>query len=90
MKRRFYVMLFMVVLISANMFAQFLNSEGKSPFVDIIRDARESVVNIQVEGTRRITTGNRTPFDDEILRFFFGPREIERPFSAMEIGRAHV
>ena len=86
MKMKSYVILLLIVLVSANIFAQFLNSEGKSPFVDIIRDARESVVNIQVEGTRRVTQGNRTPFDDEIFKFFFGPREIERPFSAMGSG----
>ena len=76
----------LVFMIWLNMYALPVTSEGRSPFVEVVRNVRESVVNIQVEGTRRVTQGNRLPFDDDFFRFFFSPREIERPFSSMGSG----
>ncbi|MCL2064644.1 MAG: Do family serine endopeptidase [Candidatus Cloacimonetes bacterium] len=78
----------MIFVLCSSMYAQVLTQDGRSPFVDVIRDVRESVVNIQVEGTRRISQGHRNPIEEEFFRFFgFGtPREQSRPFSAMGSG----
>ena len=88
MKSRIFTITTLILLfLSTSLSAQVLTADGRSPFVDIIRDVRESVVNIQVEGTVRVSQGNRHPYmDDEIFRFFFGPREFSRPFSAMGSG----
>ena len=86
MNRILTVILLLTLFCGASLSAQVLTQDGRSPFVDVIRDVRESVVNIQVEGTRRVTQGNRSPFDDDFFRFFFGPREYSRPFSAMGSG----
>jgi len=75
-----------MLIASLNVLALPVTSEGRSPFVEVVRNVRESVVNIQVEGTRRVTQRGGFPFDDDLFRLFFGPREIERPFSSMGSG----
>ena len=62
-------MLLLVISISP-LFAQYpLNDEGKSPFVQVVKDVRESVVNIKVEV--EVEYGQTSPFNDEFFRFFF-------------------
>ena len=86
MKFRNIVILVVMLLASFNVFALPVTSEGRSPFVEVVRNVRESVVNIQVEGTRRVAQRGGFPFDDDLFRLFFGPREVERPFSSMGSG----
>ena len=86
MKSRKLALLMLLVGISLNLFALPVTQEGRSPFVEVVRNVRESVVNIQVEGTRRVAQGNRFPLDDDFFRLFFSPREVERPFSSMGSG----
>ena len=75
------------ILLALFAFLTFLRAqEPRSPFVNVVKNVRESVVNIQVEGTRRVTHGNRGFFDDDLFNFFFGPREYNRPFSATGSG----
>lgn len=67
--------LMLMLLVTFSLSAQYpLTSEGKSPFVEVIRNVRESVVHIQVEAEieTRIPRG-RLPFDEDLFRFFFGP-----------------
>jgi serine protease Do len=85
MKFRIIALSLIIVFVSINLYARPLTSEGRSPFVEVVRNVRESVVNIQVEGTRRITQGNRSLFE-EFFREFLPPREFERPFSSMGSG----
>jgi len=64
-----------IMMLSLQLGAQYpLTSDGKSPFVEVVRNVRESVVHIQVEAEveARIPRG-RFPFDDDLFRFFFGP-----------------
>jgi len=48
-----------------------LTEDGKSPFVDVVKRIRESVVNIRVEYEVEYGSGNIFPFDEEFFRFFF-------------------
>ena len=86
MKKVALLIMLILLTLSPNLFSQVLTKDGKSPFVEVIKNVRESVVNIQVEGERRISQGNRFPFDDDFFRFFFPPREYNRPFSSMGSG----
>jgi len=80
------VLLIICCLISFSLAAQILDHEGKSPFVEVIKNVRESVVNIQAEGQRPSPQNNRFPFDDDILRYFFGPRDFNRQRTSMGSG----
>jgi len=65
----------LILLLALPLGAQYpVTSEGKSPFVEVVRNVRESVVHIQVEAEveTRVPQG-RFPFDDDLFRFFFGP-----------------
>lgn len=66
-----------------------LTAEGKSPFVEVVRNARESVVHIHVEAEveARVPRG-RFPFDDDLFRFFFGPMPETRP--SVSIGSGFI
>ena len=69
------ISLVMLLMLSWHLEGQYpLTSEGKSPFVDVVKNVRESVVHIQVEAEieARVPRG-RFPFDDDLFRFFFGP-----------------
>jgi serine protease Do len=48
-----------------------LNDDGKSPFVDVVKDIRESVVNIKVEYEVKTGGFNQMPFNDDFFKFFF-------------------
>ncbi len=65
-----------------------LNADGTSPFVKIVRDVRESVVQIRVE-SRMVVQNFRNPFfDDPFFRYFFPetPRQQHRPVTSMGSG----
>ena len=79
------IMLSVVLTILVGSFGILHSSNPKGPFVDVVRNVRESVVNIQVEGERRVTQRG-LPFDDDFFRFFFSPRELNRPFTSMGSG----
>lgn len=64
------ITLTLIMILSASIFAQYpLNDEGKSPFVQVVKDIRESVVNIKVE--REVEYGQNLPFNDDFFKFFF-------------------
>ncbi|MCK9329964.1 MAG: Do family serine endopeptidase [Candidatus Cloacimonetes bacterium] len=80
-----FIMLSVVLIVLSMCFSPLGATNPKSPFVDIVKDVRESVVNIQVEGEQRITQ-NQLPFNDEFFKYFFSPREFNRPFTSMGSG----
>jgi len=60
-----------ILILSTNLFAQYpVNEDGKSPFVEVVKNIRESVVNITVEYEVDSRRGS-SPFDEDIMRFFF-------------------
>ncbi|MCB5230374.1 MAG: trypsin-like peptidase domain-containing protein, partial [Candidatus Cloacimonas sp.] len=64
-----------------------VNKEGKSPFVNVVKNIRESVVNIQVEAETEVRgQRGRSPFDDDFFRFFFGPMPETRKSASMGSG----
>ncbi|NLW19171.1 MAG: Do family serine endopeptidase [Candidatus Cloacimonetes bacterium] len=64
------------------------NGNNPNPVVKVVRDVRESVVQIKVEA--KVTVQNfRNPFfDDDFFRYFFPqqPRETQRPVTSMGSG----
>ncbi len=83
LKRIILVSVILVIVFSlcnTDIFSRYpLTETGRSPFVEVVRDITESVVNIQVEAevdTR--LPGGQLPFDDDFFRFFFGPRQQTR------------
>lgn len=64
------------------------NGSDPNPVVKVVRDVRESVVQIKVEA--KVTVQNfRNPFfDDDFFRYFFPqqPRETQRPVTSMGSG----
>ncbi len=85
-----YAIVSMVLLLSVivPLIAQYpLTEDGKSPFVEVVRNIRESVVHIQVEAEveSQIPRG-RMPFDDDFFRFFFGPMPESRRSTSMGSG----
>ncbi|HCX73250.1 MAG TPA: protease degQ [Candidatus Cloacimonas sp.] len=63
------ITLSLVLLIFTSVTAQ-LPLTLESPFVKVVENIRESVVNIQVEYEVKMDTG-QLPFNDEFFRFFF-------------------
>ncbi|MBN2461339.1 MAG: Do family serine endopeptidase [Candidatus Cloacimonetes bacterium] len=65
-------LIIMVIILCSSLFANLpLNNDYRSPFVDVVKNIRESVVNIRVEFMEEYGNVNRFPFDDEFFRFFF-------------------
>lgn len=86
--RNVFVKLLVIAMLSLFVLPGFnylVAQSPRSPFVDVVKNVRESVVNIQVEGERRITQRG-LPFDDDFFRFFFPPREVNRTFTSMGSG----
>jgi serine protease Do len=54
-----------------------LTSDMKSPFVEVVKNIRESVVNIQVEFEQSVAARNQLPFDDDFFKFFFPYPQIQ-------------
>ena len=73
MSRKISVTLMIIVsiLFVSSLSAQLpVNSEGKSPFVDVVKNIRASVVNIKVEYTKKLGSAN-IPFNQDFFKFFF-------------------
>lgn len=71
MKIKHFILALTIFILSTNLFAQYpVNQDGKSPFVEVVKNIRESVVNITVEYEVDFN-GGTSPFDEDILRFFF-------------------
>ncbi len=76
----------MIAFISMNLSAQKATSNQKSPFVEIVKNVRESVVNIKVEGEEKLSLDNRMPFNDDFFKYFFPPQAESRKFVSMGSG----
>lgn len=62
-----------------------LLAKGKSPFVDIIKQNRDGVVQIKVKGN---APNNNSPFtrNDEFFKFFFPEQPQHRPYTSLGSG----
>ncbi|HOD53757.1 MAG TPA: Do family serine endopeptidase [Candidatus Cloacimonadota bacterium] len=76
----------LLAVLSMNLMAQKGGSNPKSPFVNIVKEVRESVVNIKVEGEEKLTLDNRLPFNDDFFKYFFPPQAESRKFVSMGSG----
>lgn len=62
-----------------------LVAKSKSPFVDIIQQNRDAVVQIKVEST--ISNNQRSPFqNDDFFKFFFPQQPRSRPYVSLGSG----
>lgn len=75
-----------ILCVSMSLFAQKSAMTPKSPFVEIVKNVRESVVNIKVEGEEKLSLDNRMPFNDDFFKFFFPPQPESRKFVSMGSG----
>jgi serine protease Do len=75
-----------ILVLALNIFAQKADSNSKSPFVDIVKNVRESVVNIKVEGEEKLSLDNRMPFNDDFFKYFFPQQPESRKFTSMGSG----
>jgi len=59
-----------------------------NPVVNVVRQVRESVVQIKVEAKVTVQNFNNPFFDDDFFRYFFPqqPREMQRPVTSMGSG----
>jgi serine protease Do len=55
-----------------------VNNEGKSPFVKVVKDTRESVVNIRVDYEVKTGGMGQMPFNDDFFKFFFPDQDKNR------------
>lgn len=77
---KYSIALLLVLIISSSLFAK-----EKSPFVDIIKQSRDAVVQIKVEGT--ISNQYRSPFqNDDFFKFFFPQQPQVRPYVSLGSG----
>jgi len=66
------ILVSLLVISAIGLFGQYpLTPDNKSPFVDVVKNIRESVVNIRVEYEVSANQGQSFPFDADIFRFFF-------------------
>jgi serine protease Do len=89
LNKSFIGVILLVILVVSPLFSQQypVNDEGKSPFVEVVKNITESVVNIQVEAdVQARAPGGRFPFDDDFFRFFFGPMPETRRSVSMGSG----
>ena len=64
-----------------------VDSNGKSPFVEVVKQVREAVVQIKVEAKLAAQQQMQNPFgDDPFFKYFFNQPQQERPFTAMGSG----
>ncbi|MCD6181988.1 MAG: Do family serine endopeptidase [Candidatus Cloacimonetes bacterium] len=94
MKQRI-IILMALMLFAAGLLAQYpVNQDYQSPFVQVVKNTRASVVNIQVEyevGAGRF--GDQTPLNDDFFRFFFPeiPRGSQpRSHTSMAMGSGFI
>ena len=89
MKNRSILLIIVILLVSSNLFSQLpLTKDYKSPFVEVVKNIRESVVNIKVEGKEDVQQ-YQSPFSDDLFKHFFpeSPDQPKsRPFTAMGSG----
>ena len=73
---------------SKNQSSMFVNEEGINPVVKVVRDVRESVVQIKVEAKVNVPTITNPFFDDPLFKYFFPeiPREMQRKITSMGSG----
>lgn len=76
-----YITLTLMLLISSVA----LLAKAKSPFVDIVKQSRDAVVQIKVEGT--ISNQYNSPFqEDDFFKFFFPQQPRVRPYVSLGSG----
>jgi len=65
-----------------------VDADGTSPFVKVVRDVRESVIQIRVESQVTVQNFRNPFFDDPFFRYFFPdtPRQQQRPVTSMGSG----
>ena len=73
MKTKIFIAMIVTSLLMINLHAQHpLTDNGTSPFVQVVKDIRESVVNITVEYEVKYGgTNSQLPFNDDFFKFFF-------------------
>jgi len=72
------IVISMLIVINFSLFGQYpVTSDNKSPFVEVVKNIRESVVNIRVEFEVTNKQGE-FPFEDDIFRFFFPDQPRDR------------
>jgi serine protease Do len=77
---KYSIALLLMLLVSTSLLAK-----AKSPFVDIIKESRDAVVQIKVEGT--ISNQYRSPFqNDDFFKFFFPQQPRVRPYVSLGSG----
>ena len=92
MKVRFFIIaLILISFAGIDLSAQYpVTSEGKSPFVEVVRNIRESVVNIQVEYEQSYNTRGQIPFDDDFFKFFFPNPQQQQPRKSVSMGSGFI
>lgn len=77
---KYLTSIMILLLISSTLLAK-----DKGPFVDIIKQSRDAVVQIKVEST--ITNQYKSPFqNDDFFKFFFPQQPKARPFVSLGSG----
>ena len=73
---------------SKNQSSMFVNDEGINPVVKVVREVRESVVQIKVEAKVNVPAITNPFFDDPLFKYFFPeiPREMQRKITSMGSG----
>lgn len=91
MKIRILLVIILGIFLSADLAAEYpVTSDGKSPFVAVVKNYRASVVNIQVEYEQSINTRGQFPFDDDFFRFFFPNPPQMKPRKAVNMGSGFI
>ncbi len=76
-----------ILILSVSMLlAQKQDVYQKSPFTDIVKNARASVVNIKAEGEQKLTLENQLPFNDDFFKYFFPQMPDSRKYTSMGSG----
>lgn len=93
MKTKFFT--FVVVMLSvmmAGLYGEYpVNKDGKSPFVKVVQDIRESVVNILVEAEVTYSQrGGQLPLDDDFFKFFFPNPQQRQPRKSVSMGSGFI
>lgn len=89
MKWKLVILMTMCLVLTIPAFSTPLvvGENGKSPFVDVVKNVREAVVQIKVEA-KIAAPQIQSPFgDDPFFRYFFNPpQQQERPYTSMGSG----
>ena len=95
MRPKQIITIIVALLFILNLYAQYpLANNGKSPFVKVVKDIQESVVNISVEyETKYGGINSQLPFNDDFFKFFFpDPNRNREPESrkSMAMGSGFI